>query len=116
MEKTNKGSRFTKYFHNSSSIFPSTILSQANPDALNEEELWKNCRNILKARAEGKSVEELWNFFRMILRSLERRGRIVEESSGRKIFMQLFPAALPDKGPPNLSTICPQFFHAGCLP
>jgi hypothetical protein len=46
---------FTKYFYNSSTIFPSTILPQANPDAPNKEEFWKNCRNILQARAAGKN-------------------------------------------------------------
>jgi hypothetical protein len=49
------GAAFTKYFHNSSTIFPSTILPQDNPDAPNEEELWKNCRNFLQARAAGKN-------------------------------------------------------------
>jgi hypothetical protein len=43
------GAAFTKCFHNSSTIIPSTILPQANPDAPNSskqgrivEELWKN--------------------------------------------------------------------------
>jgi hypothetical protein len=58
------GAAFTKYFHNSSTIFPSTILPQANPDAPNEEELWKNCRNILQALEAGKNcgriAEKLW--------------------------------------------------------
>jgi hypothetical protein len=53
------GAEFTKYFHNSSTIFPTTILPQANPDAPNEEELWKNCRNILQARAAGKNCGKI---------------------------------------------------------
>jgi hypothetical protein len=58
---------FTKYFHNSCTIFPSTILLQANPDAPNSskrgrivEELWKNCRKILMALDRQRSGEELW--------------------------------------------------------
>jgi hypothetical protein len=66
----NTGAAFTKCFHNFSTIIPSTILLQANPDAPNsstqgriEEELWKNCRKILHALnwqgRRGKIVEEL---------------------------------------------------------
>jgi hypothetical protein len=64
------GAAFTKRFHDFSTIIPSTILLQANPDAPNsstqgriEEELWKNCRKILQALKwqgrRGKIVEEL---------------------------------------------------------
>jgi hypothetical protein len=63
-------SAFTKCFHNFSTIIPSTILLQANPDAPNsstrgriEEEVWKNCRKILQALnwqgRRGKFAEEL---------------------------------------------------------
>jgi hypothetical protein len=69
-EASASGAAFTKFFHNFSTIIPSTILLQANPDAPNsstqgriEEELWKNCRKILQALnwqgRRGKIVEEL---------------------------------------------------------
>jgi hypothetical protein len=41
------------------------------------------------------------------MRSPLNRGGL----SARTILQQFFPAALPFKGPQNLSTIFPQFFH-----
>jgi hypothetical protein len=92
-------------------IIPYTILLQANPDAPNsskrgriEEELWKNCSNILQAGADrgrrGKIVEELKKYF---------------QTSARKIFLKFFnnsssPGCLKREGPQSISTIFPQFF------
>jgi hypothetical protein len=63
------GAAFTKCFYNSSTIIPSSILPQANPDAPNSskrgrivEELWKNCRKILRApvrQAAGKNLTSI---------------------------------------------------------
>jgi hypothetical protein len=105
------GAAFTKCFHISSTIIPSTIIPQANPDAPNSsnqerivEELWKNCRKIVRALDRQRSREELWK---------NRPGAKYFYNSST-ILLQFFPAALPDEGPQNISTIFPQFFPAGC--
>jgi hypothetical protein len=102
------GAAFTKCFYNSSTIFPSTILLQANPDAPNSskrgkivEELWKNCRKILGALDRQRSREELW----------KNRPGAKSFYNFSAILPQFFPAALPDEGPANFfynfSTILP---------
>jgi hypothetical protein len=85
---------FTKCFYNSSTIIPSSILPQANPDAPNSskrgkivEELWKKCRKILRAlvrQVEGKNP-------RSILRLDEHAQNLFYNFS--TIFPQFFPAA-----------------------
>jgi hypothetical protein len=57
------GAAFTKCFYNSSTIIPSSILPQVNPDAPNSskggkivEELWKNCRIIWCMPNLGKDL------------------------------------------------------------
>jgi hypothetical protein len=107
------GAAFTKCFYNSSTIIPSSILPQANPDAPNSskrgkivEELWKNCRKILRAlvlQAAGKNP-------RSILRLDERAQNPFYN------FSTILPRCLPGEGPQNLSTILPQFFPDGSLP
>jgi hypothetical protein len=104
---------FTKCFHNSSTIIPSTILPQANPDAPNSskqgrvvEELKKNCGRIVE-RFCGSSTGSAAG---------KNCGRIVRVQNLSTIIPQFCPAALPDEGPQNLSTIFPQLFLAGSLP
>jgi hypothetical protein len=61
------GAAFTKCFHNSSTIIPSTILPQANPDAPKNsskrgrvvEELWKNRRMVNAGLKKAKQNKNL---------------------------------------------------------
>jgi hypothetical protein len=105
------GAAFTKYFYNFSTIIPSTILLQANPDAPNSSK-------------RGRIVEKLWKNCRKILRTLVRQARIVEKlykyfacaRPGAKYFYNfstILPRRLPDEGPQNLSTILPRFEEFG---
>jgi hypothetical protein len=89
------GAAFTKCFYNSSTIIPSSILPQANPDAPNSskrgkivEELWKNCRNILWAHVRQAAGKNLRSIFRLYARA-------------QNLFF-------------NFSTIFPQFFPTAC--
>jgi hypothetical protein len=100
------GDAFTKYFHNSSTIIHSTTLPQANPDAPNSskrgrivEELWENCRQILRALDRQRSGEELW-----------------KSRPGAKSFYNsstILPRRAAGRGPAksvyNLSTILPRW-------
>jgi hypothetical protein len=81
-------------------------LSKHFAGARGGEELWKNCGKIverycgpLNGSAAGKNC-----------------GRIVRAQNLSTNLPRFFPTALPNEGPPNLSTIFPQFLPAGCLP
>jgi hypothetical protein len=86
------GAAFTKCFYNSSTIIPFSTLPQANPYAPNSskrgqivEELWKNCRKILRVlvrQATGKNPGR-------ILRLVERAQNF------STIFLQFFHNSFP---------------------
>jgi hypothetical protein len=87
------GAEFTKCFHNFSTIIPSTILFQANPDAPNSstqgkivEELWKNCRNIFQRSARKIFLQFFHNSSTILPQFFPAACR----TKARKIFLQLF--------------------------
>jgi hypothetical protein len=106
------GTAFTKCFYNSSTIIPSSILPQDNPDATNSskrgkivEELWKNCRKIFRVLvrlAAGKNP-------RSILRLDERAPNFFYNFS--TVFQQFFPTACRGRA----RKIFLQFFHNSSL-
>jgi hypothetical protein len=108
---------------NISTILLRFFLLQFFPKPIRMHQTRKNYGRIVETfcrRARrGKIVEELWKNCRKILWALERqrRGEIFwKNRPGAKSFYnsstilpQFFPAALPDEGPQNLSTIFSQF-------
>jgi hypothetical protein len=101
------GTEFSKCFHNSSTIIPSTILPQAKPDAPNStkrgrivKKLWKNCGRIIErfcgpssGSAAGKNCRNIfgwaraksfYNFSTILSRRAAQRER------ARKICLQFF--------------------------